>query len=142
MPTASSHLQVTDPETAATIAELSRHEMRNLQRAAEYGDDEAALQLGMLHELGRGFPQSCRQAAAWVTRAAQQGNAAAQYNLGLRYRDADGVEANLQQAEAWLRKAAARKNLRAIRALAELPSQATETSRQIARPSEPITASP
>jgi TPR repeat protein len=142
-PSATSHLQVTDPETAATIAELTRHEMQTLQRAADYGDDEAALQLGMLYELGRGFHQSCRQAAAWVTRAAQQGNVAAQYNLGLRYRDGDGVVPDLQQAETWLRKAAAHKNLRAVRALAELSQQPTETSvSQIPKLSQPTTASP
>jgi len=142
-PPAASHLQVTDPETAATIAELSRYEIQSLRRAADYGDDEAALQLGMLRELGRGFPQSCRQAAAWVTKAAQQGNSAAQYNLGLRYRDGDGVEASLQQAENWLRKAAAHKNLRAARALAELPAQPAETSvSQITKPSQPTTATP
>ncbi len=142
-PAATSHLQVTDPETAATIANLSQHEVQNLRRAADYGDDEAALELGMLYELGRGFPQSCRQAATWITRAAQQGNAAAQYNLGLRYRDGDGVAHDLQQAENWFRRAAAHKNLRAVRALSELPSQATETSvSQITKPSQPTTASP
>jgi TPR repeat protein len=141
--TATSHLQITDPQTAATIAELSRYEIQSLRRAADYGDDEAALQLGMLHELGRGFPQSCRQAAAWVTKAAQQGNAAAQYNLGLRYRDGDGVDANLQQAESWFCKAVAHKNLRAVRALAELPSQPAEASvSQITKPSGPTIATP
>jgi hypothetical protein len=142
-PTATSHLQVTDPETAATIAELSKYEVQTLRRAADYADDEAALQLGMLYELGRGFPQSCRQAAVWVTKAAQQGNAAAQYNLGLRYRDGDGVDASLQQAENWLRKAAAHKNLRAARALAELPSPPAEASvSQMKETSQPTTASP
>src|SRR2546426_11979884 len=96
---------------------------RNLRRAADYGDDEAALQLGMLYELGRGFPQSCSNAAKWVTKAAENGNAAAEYNLGLRYRDGDGVDANIQQAENWLRKAAAHKTSIAGSVLAELPSQ-------------------
>jgi hypothetical protein len=106
IPTETSHLRTTDRETAATIAALSKYEVRNLRRAADYGDDEAALQLGMLYELGRGFPQSCRKAAEWVTKAAENGNAAAEYNLGLRYRDGDGVDVNLEQAENWLRKAA------------------------------------
>jgi hypothetical protein len=38
----------------------------------------------MPYESGRGFPQSCNQAAKWVTRAAENGNAAAEYNLCLR----------------------------------------------------------
>jgi transaldolase len=58
VPIQTSHLQITDRETGATIAELSNYEVRNLRRAADYGDDEAALLLGMLYELGRGFPQS------------------------------------------------------------------------------------
>jgi hypothetical protein len=120
--TETSHLRTTDRETAATIAALSKYEVRNLRRAADYGDDEAALQLGMLYELGRGFPQSCTKAAEWVTKAAENGNAAAEYNLGLRYRDGDGVDVNLKQAEDWLRKAA-HKNSNAERVLTELTSQ-------------------
>jgi hypothetical protein len=125
-----SHLRITDRETAATIADLSRYEVRNLSRAADYGDDEAALELGMLYELGRGFPQDCKKAAAWVTKAAENGNMAAEYNLGLRYRDGDGVNPDIQQAESWLRKAAAHKNSNAKRILAELSSSGTPTQAQ------------
>jgi hypothetical protein len=123
VPIQTSHLQITDRETGATIADMSNSEVRSLRRAADYGDDEAALQLGMLYELGRGFPQSCSKAAKWVTKAAENGNAAAEYNLGLRYRDGDGVDANIQQAENWLSKAAAHKNSNAGRVLTELLSQ-------------------
>src|SRR5262249_37941695 len=45
-PSQTSHLQITDRETAATIAELSKVELKNLHRTADYGDDEAAMQLG------------------------------------------------------------------------------------------------
>jgi Sel1 repeat-containing protein len=128
VPIETSHLRITDRQTAATIAELSKYELRNLRRAADYDDDEAALQLGMLYELGRGFPQSCNQAAKWVTKAAENGNAAAEYNLGLRYKDGDGVDANLQQAEKWLRRAVAHKNSNAEQALDALPSNDPEPS--------------
>lgn len=128
VPVETSHLRVTDRQTAATIAELSKYELRNLRRAADYDDDQAALELGMLYELGRDFPQSCHQAAKWVTRAAENGNAAAEYNLGLRYRDGDGVDANLPQAEKWLRRALAHKNSNAERALDALPSYHPEPS--------------
>jgi hypothetical protein len=126
VPVETSHLQVTDRQTAAAIAELSRYELRNLRQAADYNDDQAALELGMLYELGRGFPQSCNQAAKWVIKAAENGNAAAEYNLGLRYRDGDGVDANLQQAEKWLGRAVAHENSNAERALDALPSHYTE----------------
>jgi hypothetical protein len=128
VPVETTHLQVTDRQTAETITDLSKHELRSLRRAADYDDDQAALELGMLYELGRGFPQSCNQAAKWVTRAAENGNAAAEYNLGLRYRDGDGVDANLQQAERWLRRAVAHKNSNAERALDALPSHYPEPS--------------
>lgn len=128
VPVETSHLQITDRQTAATIAELSKYELRNLRRAADYDDDQAALELGMLYELGRGFPQSCNHAAKWVIRAAENGNAAAEYNLGLRYRDGDGVHANLQQAAKWLGRAVAHENSTAERALDALPSYDPEPS--------------
>jgi hypothetical protein len=133
VPFQTSHLQITDRETAAIIAELSKYEVRNLRRLANYGDDHAALELGMLYELGRGFPQSCSKAATWVTKAAQDGNPAAEYNLGLRYRDGDGVGVDIQQAEKWLRKAAAHKNSNAQRVLADLSSSSIQALSQPAR---------
>jgi TPR repeat protein len=143
VPIQTSHLQITDSETGATIADLSNYEMRNLRRASDYGDDEAALQLGMLYELGRGFPQSCSKAAKWVTKAAENGNAAAEYNLGLRYRDGDGVDANIQQAENWLRKAAAHKTSLAGSLLTELPSQRPGASvGKITKTSQPAVRTP
>jgi hypothetical protein len=119
-PADTSHLRITDHHSAATIADMTKYEIRNLPRAAAYGDDDAALQLGMLYEMGRGFPQNCKKAAEWVTKAAQYGNAVAEYNLGLRYRDGDGVATDLKQAEYWLKKAAANKNSDAVRTLAQL----------------------
>jgi hypothetical protein len=138
-----SHLQITDREAAATIADLSRYEIRNLHKIAAYGDDEAALELGMLYEVGRGFPQNCSKAAEWVTRAAQNGNVAAEYNLGLRYKDGDGVPANLQQAETWLRKAVSHKYPNGASVLAELPAQSKEQSvSQIPGPPQPAMQTP
>ncbi len=128
VPVETSHLRVTDRQTGATVAALSKYELRNLRRSADYDDDQAALELGMLYELGRYLPQSCKQAAKWVTKAAENGNAAAEYNLGLRYRDGDGVDANLRQAEKWLRRAVAHKNSNAERALDALPSYSPEPS--------------
>jgi hypothetical protein len=130
VPTETSHLKVTDRDTESTIAELSRYEVRNLPRAANYGDDEAAFQLGMLYELGLGFTQNCAKAAEWVTKAAQAGNPAAEYNLALRYRDGDGVTPNPQEADLWLRKANAHKNLPPDHELAALPAQPPASVRQ------------
>ena len=130
VPPESSHLRVTDRATEAVIAELSRYEIRNLPRAANYGDDEAAFQLGILYELGQTYPQNCNKAAEWVTKSAQSGNPLAEYNLALRYRDGDGVPANPEEATNWFRKAAAHKNSAPDHVLAELPSQPPASVRQ------------
>ena len=130
VPTETSHLKVTDRATEATIAELSQHEVRNLPRAANYGDDEAAFQMGMLYEVGLGVTQNCSKAAEWVAKAAQTGNAAAEYNLALRYRDGDGVAANADEAERWFRKAALHKLSSADHVLAALPGQGARSVRQ------------
>jgi hypothetical protein len=102
-----SHLRITDPAAASAVRELSRFEIRGLQRQAKYGDDSAALTLGMAYEIGRYLPQSCAQAANWVRIAAESGNPAAQYNLALRYRDGDGVSANPEESAKWLALASA-----------------------------------
>jgi hypothetical protein len=104
--TATSHRQITDPHTAAIVGALSRYEIKGLRRQAEYGDDSAALTLGMAYETGYMVPQSCTKAAAWVTIAATEGNAAAQQNLALRYLSGDGVPTNPREAQKWLQASA------------------------------------
>ncbi|HVO59853.1 MAG TPA: tetratricopeptide repeat protein [Terriglobales bacterium] len=102
-----SHLEITDTSVADTLHDLTRYEIVSLQRAAEYGDDEAAFQLGMAYETGYYVRQNCSKAAHWVKIAAESGNAAAAYNLGLRYRRGDGLTADESAAEHWLRMASA-----------------------------------
>ena len=99
------HLLITDPATSAVVADLSRYEIRTLRRQAQYGDDVAALTLGMAYETGRHVPQSCEQAARWIATAAIAGNPAAQYNLGLRYLHGDGTAINADEAAKWLQAA-------------------------------------
>lgn len=101
-----SHLRVTDGAALSRVEGLSRYEMETLSRQAQYGDDVAALTLGMAYELGRNVPQSCAQAAHWVAVAAEEGNSAAQYNLALRYFSGDGTPTDLEQARKWLENAA------------------------------------
>jgi GAF domain-containing protein len=114
------HRQVTDSEIRSDIENMTRYEIATVRRAAQYGDDTAAFQLGMAYEIGYDVPQNCAKAAEWVTRAANAGNAAAQFNLGLRYRDGDGVAANPAEAENWLKKAAEHKYANAGSLLASL----------------------
>ena len=107
-----SHMQVTDRVVLSVVEALSRYEIPVLRRQADYGDDSAALIMGMVYETGHFVPRSCTKAATWVTSSANAGNAGAQYNLGLRYRDGDGVLANEDKAEKWLRKSARSSGIR------------------------------
>ena len=116
-----SHLQVTDPATSSALRTLSRYEIVGLRRQAVYGDDSAALLLGMAYEIGHLVPQNCVKAKEWVTKSANEGNAAAQYNLGLRYRHGDGEPVNEEVGARWLRKAAAQKYSQAQLALESVP---------------------
>ena len=101
-----SHLRVTDAAASSLVAGLSRYEMQTVSHQAQYGDDVAALTLGMAYEIGHHVPQSCTQAAHWVAVAAEEGNSAAQYNLALRYVAGDGIPTNLDQARKWFKEAA------------------------------------
>jgi Sel1 repeat len=121
-PALASHRQITDRATLFRVEGLSRYEIPALRRQAIYGDDSAALVMGMLYETGRFVPQSCPKAAEWVMRSANWGNAAAQYNLGLRYRDGDGVTANQDEAKEWLQRAADHRYSNATIALGKLTS--------------------
>ena len=100
-----SHLRITDARNLAVLDQMSRYEVRNMRRQAEFGDDTVALTLGMAYETGRGVPQNCKEAAHWVELAAEDGNAAAQYNLGLRYLSGDGVREDRAEARKWIEAA-------------------------------------
>jgi hypothetical protein len=81
-PGLTSHLEITDNSVSDALRDMTRYEIVTLQRAAEYGDDEAAFELGMAYETGYYVRQNCSKAAHWVKMAAQAGNPAAEYNLG------------------------------------------------------------
>lgn len=100
-----SHLRVTDAAESALLDQMSRYEVRSVQRQAEFGDDAAALTLAMAYEIGRGVPQNCKAASRWVEVAAEDGNAAAEYNLGLRYLSGDGVREDHAEGKKWLEAA-------------------------------------
>ncbi len=114
-----SHLRVTAFESESIVEDLSRFEMQTVRRQAQFGDDDAALTLGLAYEVGSQVPQSCTQAAHWISLAAEQGNAAAEYNLALRYLYGDGTKASASEARKWLQKAARQGNQEATTALKE-----------------------
>jgi hypothetical protein len=102
-----SHLHITDSTTASAVEALSPYEVAALRRQAEYGEQSAALALGMAYETGHAVHQSCTKAAEWIAFAAANDNPAAEYNLGLRYFQGDGLPQDATEGAKWLAKAMA-----------------------------------
>ena len=72
------------------------------RKAAEKGDAEAQLNLGLCYENGRGVEKNNFEAAKWYRKSAEQGNVYAQINLyGVYF-----AAGNAREAMKWLRKAA------------------------------------
>ncbi|HTK28926.1 MAG TPA: VWA domain-containing protein [Vicinamibacterales bacterium] len=78
----------------------------DLKRAADRGDIDAAFNLGVLYDTGRGVPQDLGRAAALYRKAAERGHVRAAYNLALLYAEGLGVRKDEVQAAAWYKKAA------------------------------------
>lgn len=76
------------------------------RKAAELGDPQAELVLGMLYWTGRGVPRDPVRAVYWWRKLAEGGDPVAMRNLGLAYSRGVGVERNLGEALNWLRRAA------------------------------------
>jgi TPR repeat protein len=80
------------------------------RKAAEQGDVDAQVLLGLLYDLGHGVPQDFTQAASWYRKAAEQGNVDAQYYLGTDYDSGQGVPQDNSLAVVWWRKSAEQGN--------------------------------
>lgn len=81
--------------------------VRWFQMAANRGDAEGQLYLGLMYLEGRGgLPQSDGDAVEWYRRSAGQGNAIAQTNLGWMYEQGrGGLQQSDSEAVEWYRKA-------------------------------------
>lgn len=81
--------------------------VRWFQMAANRGEAEGQLYMGIMYQEGRGgLPQSDSDAVDWYRRAAGQGNAIAQTNLGWLYeRGRGGLHPSDTDAVEWYRKA-------------------------------------
>lgn len=84
--------------------------MESLTKAAEQGNIQAQLQLGIRYFIGLNVTQDYQQAAHWYLKAAEQGSASAQLQLGGMYDDGVGVTQDFQQALIWYLKAAEQGN--------------------------------
>tara|TARA_A100001011_G_scaffold221401_1_gene229341 strand:- start:167 stop:583 length:417 start_codon:yes stop_codon:yes gene_type:complete len=74
--------------------------------AAEQGDADPQINLGVMYCYGDGVPQDYKDAARLYTLAAEQGVARAQHNLGLIYHINQGVLADFVLAHMWFNIAA------------------------------------
>lgn len=91
--------------------------LNDWQRAAQVGDGQAALYVGLSNDLGRGVPQDAKAALTWYERAAALGNPAAMFNIGVLYDSGAGISRNHLVAADWYKKAAAQGIGRAAYAL-------------------------
>ena len=76
------------------------------KKAAEAGDPEAQVLLGICYYFGDGIPRDVEEAARWYRKAAEQGHAEAQCRLGLCYDAGTGVLQDKAEAMEWYRRAA------------------------------------
>ena len=71
---------------------------RSLVAAAEQGDVDAQLKLGIMYAEGRRVRQDDEEAVKWYRLAAEQGHAIGQNNLGLMYAEGRGVRQDDEEA--------------------------------------------
>ncbi|CAA7611784.1 TPR repeat SEL1 subfamily [Candidatus Terasakiella magnetica] len=114
------------------------------ERAAHFGDPEAARNLGHLYRQGLGGEADAAIALAWYQVAADAGVATAQYNLGMLYmKGGPHLEPDRAQGLVWLTKAAeagvphARKELERLAAAVE-PPPAPPPSPSVTEPPPPV----
>ena len=113
---------------------------RYYQEAAEQGDADAELNLGLMNDSGVGTLADAGQAALWYARAAAHGQGRASFNLGQLYEAGEGVPQDRMLAAAWFARAAQEGIAAAGRRAARLQALA-ETSPSVA-PVSPVPAAP
>ena len=98
-----------------------RRGMKLLHKAAEQGNADGQLILGILYSDGKeGLPKDERRAVEWFRKAAEQGDTTAQAMLGLCYFWGSGLPKDERRGVELLRKAAAQGNKGAKTALCKL----------------------
>lgn len=85
---------------------FKKEQLPTITDAAEAGDAEAQLQLGVLYANGRGVKSDPEQAKAWLEKAASQGRIEALTLLGWLHARGEAKETNPMQAAVLFQKAA------------------------------------
>jgi TPR repeat protein len=81
-------------------------DFNNILKAAQEGDPNAQVSIGLMYEEGEGVTQNYQEAVRWYRKAAEQGLALAQSGLGKMYELGHGVTQDYEEAIKWDRKAA------------------------------------
>ncbi|MGH6836345.1 MAG: tetratricopeptide repeat protein [Methylocella sp.] len=116
-----SPLRADDREARRAFEAGRFNEARHLWLAlAKTGDAEAALNMGLLYDLGRGVPQDSSIAYRWYRQAAETGLARAAFNVAVMLDSGAGVPHDGAEAALWYARAAASGHHRAQYALAQL----------------------
>lgn len=102
---------------------------RLFKRAADQGNADAQLYLGMLYREGKGIPRNDGESEVRFRRAAEQGNPEAQFNLGLMYYEGSGVPQDFAESAKWYRLAARQGNGYAQTNLAHLYAEGLGVNR-------------
>ena len=71
------------------------------------GNVDAQWKLGLMHDVGQGFPQDYTEAAKWYKLAAERGHINSQAILGVMYSMGQGVPQDIIKCHMWLNLAAA-----------------------------------
>ena len=82
--------------------------MKWYRKAAEQGDTEAQVSLGIMYVYGQGVIQDYVEAVRWFGKAADLGYPWAQSNLAFMYSKGHGVPQDPVQAHKWYNLAASR----------------------------------
>ena len=77
-----------------------------LTRAAEAGDVDAQVRLGLYYGTGRGVIKNEKKSLKWIYLAAMNGDVSSQQTLGIFYWRGDTVPQDKAEALKWFRKAA------------------------------------
>jgi hypothetical protein len=94
-------------EEKTMVTDIARNAIvRKMESAAEQGDPEAQLELGLMYLHGRGVRVNYAKARMWLLKAAEQDDPDAQHELGLMYYYGRGVAVDRAEAYKWFKLAA------------------------------------
>ena len=97
--------------------------MRWFRKAADQGNADAPLKIGVLYGNGWGVAEDDAEAMRWFRKAADQGNTGAQVSIGWAYGNGLGVARDNAEAMRWYRKAADQGNAEAQAHIKKMKAQ-------------------